>query len=91
VIPAFARNDSVRVLQLNTSSTFENATGGSAGDSLTGGTVANILNGGGSTDTMNGFFGRDTLSSNLDLSLDWLFAALIDSVLQDAGDIGTQI
>jgi hypothetical protein len=29
----------------------------------------------------------DTLTSNLDLSLDWLFAALADGVSKDAADV----
>ncbi|MFO0428569.1 MAG: hypothetical protein ACK526_18525, partial [Planctomyces sp.] len=33
----------------------------------------------------------DTLTANGDAALDWLFAALIDSVLKDAGDVTTTI
>jgi Ca2+-binding RTX toxin-like protein len=54
-----------RSLQVNSTSTFENATGGSAGDSLTGGTGNNVLTGNGGSDTLNGFFGNDTLVGGL--------------------------
>jgi Ca2+-binding RTX toxin-like protein len=50
-----------RVLSLNSSVNFENATGGSAGDFLTGNSVANTLRGSSGHDTLTGRAGNDTL------------------------------
>ncbi len=50
-----------RVLRLNSSVNFENATGGSAGDFLTGNSVANTLRGSSGHDTLTGRAGNDSL------------------------------
>ena len=50
-----------RVLSLNSSVNFENATGGSAGDFLTGNSVANTLRGSSGHDTLTGRAGNDSL------------------------------
>ena len=55
-----------RTLKLNTSSTLENLTGGSAGDTLKGNSLNNTLVGGSGNDSLTGGPGSDSLSGGLD-------------------------
>lgn len=50
-----------RTVQLNSDSSFENATSGSGNDVLTGNALNNTLIGGSGNDTLNGLAGNDTL------------------------------
>ncbi|MEI6533804.1 MAG: Calx-beta domain-containing protein [Verrucomicrobiaceae bacterium] len=56
-------------LTLNYFGSFENITGGSAGDSLTGNASANGITGGGGVDTLNGAGGNDTYFFDTDNAL----------------------
>jgi Ca2+-binding RTX toxin-like protein len=52
-----------RTLKLNTSTTFENLTGGNGADTLTGNTIANRLIGGNGNNILVGLDGSDTLEA----------------------------
>lgn len=54
-----------RTIKLNTSSTFENIAGGTAGDVLTGNSLNNVLTGNSGHDTLNGLGGNDTLTGGI--------------------------
>jgi len=55
-----------RTLRLNSTSTFENAVGGSGNDVLTGNSLSNRLTGNAGNDTIDGGTGNDTLVGGLD-------------------------
>jgi Ca2+-binding RTX toxin-like protein len=78
-----------RTLRLNSSITFENASGGSGADTLIGNTLNNALIGGAGDDTLNGAQGSDLLSGGANNDT-YLFgpssSAEADELTEDSDD-----